>query len=184
VWDNTIEGVLGAGVFWVTGITVMNSSPVMVVGNDISAAFIGLWACGWNGQAFENSVHGNVQGLVLCKVPTYAEFFRISGRITGAELPATNWSVRQNVATDNVYYGYVVIDGANGNELVHNAAANNGADDMLLTGWFDYFGFCIPPSHDNMVIVNDPSITINDCGENNRIVGGDQVTPPDCAPCK
>ena len=72
--------------------------------------------------------------------------------------------------------GYLVIDGANNNTLINNQGGNNARVDMELTADTYRFGFLTPKSFDNFVDARShQDLTIKDCGDNNRVVGGVQI---------
>jgi hypothetical protein len=169
IFANTITlGGLGGD-----GITVINGDKVEVVANDASGGLFGIWICDRNGVLLDNRVRGNVIGIILCKVPAN-NIPLPSGVATGAELPATAWTVSGNTSTDN-QWGYVVIDGANNSTLRHNAASNNARYDMEFVGDSERFGFLTPFSFNNRAIINDPNLVVKDCGTNNKVIGGNQV---------
>ena len=130
-----------------------------------------------------NRVHDGFVGVILCCVPANS-FLLPSGAVVGSGVSAKNWFVQGNTATGNLYAGYLVIDGANKNLLVNNAASGNGVYDMELLGVTCLFGFQTPTSFNNTVVVGSHrNITINDFGTNNRVIGPVTVTHNVSAPC-
>jgi hypothetical protein len=153
---------------------VINGINARIEGNDVSGAIFGVWCCDKNGIYQQNYTHGNLIGMILCKVPENGILLP-SGNFTGAALAATNWKCKNN-QSDNNAYGYLVIDGARDNLLENNAAGNNAAYDMELTGDTYRFGFLTPASVNNTVKAGAyQNITIKDCGINNKVTGGIQV---------
>ncbi len=159
----------------VHGIVVINGKKAEVEKNDISNALFGLWACDEYGEAERNTFHENFIGLILCKVPANA-FPLPSGKLAGSALSGGKWKVEDNNATGNFDAGYLVIDGANNNFLKDNNASNNGTYDIELTGDTYRFGFLTPKSFENKVVAGKyNNIRIKNCGENNKIKGGQLV---------
>jgi hypothetical protein len=176
VWGNTIA--TGAG--GQHGITVVNAERSLIIGNDVSSSFFGIWACDKRGRLFYNNVHDNFVGIILCTVP--AELPLPSGGVVGAEFSCTNWVVRHNEAANHLDAAYLVIDGANNNFLTDNAASGSGTYDMELVGDSFRFGFLTPTSFENTAIIDDPDFVVKDCGLDNTVIGGDQVDI-DLDPC-
>jgi hypothetical protein len=111
----------------------------------------------------------------LCKVPANA-FPLPGGKLAGSALSAVAWKIEDNHSTGNFNAGYLVIDGANNNRLKNNNASNNGTYDIELAGDSFRFGFLTPKSFDNKVVAGKyKNILIKDCGENNKVVGGQLV---------
>jgi nitrous oxidase accessory protein NosD len=166
---------------WQTGavsdaesITIMNGKSVYVADNDISNALFGIWPCDKWGTCERNYTHGNLYGIVLCKVPPY--IVMPNGRITGAENSATDWKTRNNKSTDNLDTGILVIDGANNNIVENNELSRNTGYDIELTTDTYRFGFLTPLAFNNTVNAgNYPNIRVKDCGRNNRITGGVRI---------
>lgn len=170
VWGNTIE--IGAG--GDHGITVINAERARIIGNDVSGAFFGIWACDLNGRLLLNDTHGNFIGVILCRVPANA-YPLPSGALAGAEFPCGDWVVRNNTSSNNLDAGYMVIDGANNNFLSDNAGSGNGTYDVELVGDSLRFGFLTPTSFENTAIIDDPAMVVKDCGLDNTVIGGTQV---------
>jgi hypothetical protein len=121
--------------------------------------------------------------MILCDVPE-GSFLLPGGAIIGSDVSGNHWLAAGNTATGNIYAGYMVIDGANNNLLINNAASGNGVYDMELLGATCLFGFPTPTSFNNKVVVGSHrNITINDFGSNNRIIGQITVTHNVSAPC-
>ena len=153
-------------------ITIINGKNVYIADNETSNSVFGIWGCDENGIMERNNSHDNYIGYILCNVPT--DYIALpDGKWTGALLPATNWTVQENVAKDNFAEGYLVIDGAHENLLQNNDAQNSGTYDIELTTETSRFGALAPEAYDNEVIAGDfPNIRIKDCGTNNKITGG------------
>lgn len=178
IWRNAVQ----ASTDWQTGdlqfvhgIIVANGKKVHVVGNEISNAFFGLWACDKYGKALRNKLQGNYMGVLLCKVPA-GNYMLPDGTLVGAEFSGTSWFIGNNHASNNIFAGYVVIDGANSNKLVNNGAADNGRYDIELVGDSERFNFLTPTSFNNTVVAGKHSnVIIKDCGLNNAVIGGQLV---------
>jgi len=184
IWKNTISATPAwlTTFFAVHGVVVINGNKVRMVENDVSNAFFGVWACDREGRFFENNLHGNFIGLILCKVPQNA-FPLPGGELAGSDTSAIEWRVKGNQATGNFNDGYLVIDGANNNLLSGNAASGNAAYDIELSGDSFRFGFLTPKSFENTVITGQFSnLKIKNCGENNTVVGG-QLVDNSLDPC-
>jgi hypothetical protein len=157
------------------GIVVANGDQVWVVGNEVSGALFGIWACDERGRLLRNDAHDNLIGIILCKVPDDG-FALPDGTRFGSEFSGNHWFVRGNDASSNLDTGYLVIDGANNNILLKNTGSGNGAYDMELTADTERFGFLTPASFDNLVVATlTPELRIKDCGDNNRVFGGTQI---------
>lgn len=190
IWGNRIEA---TGAFFegtvaeADCIIVMNATGAQVLGNDASNGLFGVFASGSHGTLAGNRLHGNVIGVIFCKVPD-GGFQLPGGEVAGSEISATRWGATLNDCFDNLDAGYLVIDGASRNVLAANAASNNGTYDIELVGESTRFGFCTPTSFDNVVRSTGPfrNLVIKDCGEDNTVIGGDQVdigSDPCDAPC-
>lgn len=156
------------------GITIENGKSTYMADNDINNCVFGVWPCDQYGTSERNNFKGCLYGLVLCNVPP--AYIMPSGERTGSLTPGNNWKVRNNIATDNIEAGYLVIDGANHNFLENNDAARNGKYDMELTADTYRFGFLTPLSYNNYVNAgNYPNIRIKDCGRNNTVIGGVKI---------
>ncbi len=152
------------------GITVINGDDARVIGNKITGAVFGIWACDRNGVAYDNEAYGNLIGIILCNVP---QEIPLASGLTGSEEPGNNWLTKNNYAHDNFDVGYLVIDGANNNTLIDNRGGNNARVDMELTQDTYRFGFLTPKSFENTVVAGKyPNLTIKDCGTDNVINGG------------
>ncbi len=153
------------------GIVVVNGERAVILGNDIRNGLFGIWACDKYGTAAGNKVHGNLVGIILCKVPP-GNLPLPNGTFVGAEFAATNWTVTNNVANNNFAIGFLVIDGANNNYLgITNAASGNGQYDLELTTDTYRFGFLTPAAFENTVFAR-PDMTVKDCGIDNVVTGG------------
>lgn len=157
------------------GIVIINGKNATVNNNNVTGGLFGIWACDKNGHYKNNNMHGNYIGFILCKVPANALTLP-NGTTTGAQFSATNCKVQDNNAHDNFDAGYLVIDGANGNVLLHNAAANNGTYDIELVGDSMRFGFFTPTCANNLVNCGpNSSLIVKDCGVSNTVIGGVHV---------
>jgi hypothetical protein len=168
-----------ASLAWLTGeiaeadgIIAMNGSHVHITNNMVTNALLGIFPSGSKGYMTGNTATGNFIGVILCNIP--AESFELpDGSLVGSTVSATGWQVSNNTAHDNFDAGYMVIDGANNNNLANNAAWNNGTYDIDLVGPSLRFGFPTPTCFENNVEAGQhQNILIKDCGENNQINGG------------
>lgn len=168
--DNTIAAASGWSVGDFPeghGIVVIRGMRASIKGNNVAGATFDIWVSDFDGTLSQNMVSDGLSGVVVCRVPDGN--FLISGSDAGAPAPATRWKVTGNVATGNVW-GYLVIDGANGNDLVNNEAYGNQAYDIELTGETDRFGAMLPASYANRVTVGSSKhLVIKDCGVDNRV---------------
>lgn len=115
--------------------------------------------------------------------------------LQAGKVASTRWLISRNTTTRNFDAGVIAFDGANNNVILHNVASMNGLApfppksgpryDIELVGRDNRWGACVPASYSNLVIVGDPTITVNDCGTNNTVIGGRLITPSYCPfPCK
>ncbi len=157
-------------------IVIINGEEVKILGNDLSNGFFGAWLCDEDGKYKYNTTHGNIIGVILCKVPD-ASFPLPDGGFTGADKSGTDWKVKYNSSNNNIWEGYLAIDGANNNSIKHNSASGNGTYAIELAGDSYRFGFLTPTSFENNVKAGsgNDDITIKDCGEDNSVNGGDQI---------
>ena len=157
----------------VHGIVNINGNFNWIAGNDISNTVFGIWACDKNGFSISNDTQGNLIGQILCNVPENA-FPLPSGTLAGSETPGEGWMLQNNTSSGNFDAGYLVIDGANNNFLVGNKGNGNGTYDIELTSETDRFGPTIPGSSENWVVAFKNQ-TVKDCGDDNRVIGGELV---------
>ena len=102
----------------------------------------------------------------------------------GSEVPATQWQVHNNLASNSFDTGYLVIDGANRNHMSNNAASGNARYDIELAGDTNRFGFFAPTSRHNQVAAGSHhGLVIKDCGQRNRLKGFDAVVDTTTDPC-
>jgi parallel beta-helix repeat protein len=155
----------------VMGIVDINGAGALIRDNNVSdVAFgFGIWACDLNGRASHNVVSNSFIGIIACKVPPGG--FIIDGVPVGSINSGAGWIIRDNLASGN-QWGYLVIDGANGNTFANNAASGSAVYDMELSGDSFRFGFLTPMSFNNVVDARRQNISIKDCGLNNTIRGG------------
>ena len=151
----------------VYGIMIVNGKKSSIVGNRLSNTIFGSWLCDEDGRYFGNSSEGNFIGSILCNIPQYIPLK--DGSIIGSEIPATNWISMGNSSNDNLYTGYSITDGSNGNILSRNSSSGNGAYDIEAMGDTNFFGFFTPTAKNNKVILNRNQ-TIKDCAENTMII--------------
>ena len=154
------------------GVVIANGRNVVISNNQVSNGFFGIWPCDQGGVTMGNETFGCYYGQILCKVPLYIPLF--DGTVIGADESANHWLLINNNSHDNLYAGYVAIDGTHDNFIVGNKAANNAEYDIELTGATDRFGFLVPGSYNNHVYLT-PNFIVKDCGENNKVVGGQKV---------
>lgn len=151
------------------GIVLSDGHQNVLVLNEISNGVFGIFTGGTNGISFSNKTHDCLYGQVLCKVPAGQTV--VDGRSINTQGSTINWSVKFNAANNNLAAGYLVIDGAYNNFLIHNNGSGNGAYDIELTSDTERFGFLAPASHDNRVIAYH-WLKVKDCGVNNQVIGG------------
>ncbi len=168
-YDNTIEG---NGNIW--GF-IIASDFVKLKGNRVSGYSINIFIGGKRGIAYKNHASGNsgFTNFLLCT----PQFYTLpDGTFLARDEKYTThkWIVTSNTA-ENKGRNYVVMDGANTSKLYQNRSLNAGNHDILLNGDIPSQGF--PTSADNTVISigNYRDYRIQDCGQNNRIIGGDLI---------
>ncbi len=157
------------------GILVVNGFGNQVRANTVSEATFGIFVSGANGKLLDNTTSNNLVGINLCNFPVSIQL--PDGRLSGADLPATRWLIQGNTSTHNITVGYLVIDGSNNNILTNNAGGGNGLYDIELTPDTYRFGipYVLPASYDNVVNAGSHrDMTIKDCGDDNKVHGGDQ----------
>lgn len=150
----------------VHGIMIVNGKEAIVVGNTLTNHVFGAWLCDAGGRYFSNKSYENFIGSILCNIPQYIPLK--DGSIIGSKLPATNWTVMNNRSYDNVYTGYSITDGSNGNYMSRNASKGNGAYDIEVMGDTHFFGFFTPTAKNNQIVLGSNQ-TIKDCAENTKI---------------
>ena len=156
----------------ITGISVVNGTAIRIIQNKISAFDWNILCGGKDGIIQENELFGSRNlGLDLSFFPPILQ--TSAGDIIGSSIPATNWWVQDNYAHHNIV-GYSVDSGANNNTLINNRGENNEIFDLSLSQEGpNALGIITPASVDNFVDVRDNTeFTIQDCGDNNRVVGG------------
>ncbi len=151
------------------GIIFADGNHNNIVLNEVYGAVFGIWTGGNAGLSFSNNTHHCLYGQNLCKVPAGA--LSANDRIINTTGTTVNWKVKYNMSDNNIAAGYLVIDGATGNWLQHNCASGNGTYAFELTGDTYRFGFLTPKSVNNTVIAYR-GLTVKDCGENNKVIGG------------
>ncbi len=179
--QNTIVGTLlwqDGSVDVAAGVWVMNGDNVEIAQNNISNYLFGAFASDREGYLLRNTLHDNMFGIILCKIPT--DFKMPSGDIVGSELAAHRWQVRRNSAHNSGYAGYLIIDGANHNYISQNEASNSGTYDVELAGETDRFGFVAPTTFGNVAETGD--LLTKDCGVDN-LVHGTNLVDTSVDPC-
>lgn len=152
------------------GIVVINGDNVLVAQNTVRSGIFGIWACDRNGVLIDNDIQLSFVGVVLCKVPM--ELPMPDGTIVGSDESGNHWLTTGNNSSHNAW-GYLVIDGANNNTIINNAASENSVYDVELTADTFRFGFLTPAAFDNRFVAGRfRSIQVKNCGNNNTIVGG------------
>lgn len=175
IWKNTVvtTDTRWPDAFNPVGIVVSVGGQVKIAENDVSNAFTGIFVSDDKGLLSRNKSHENAfAGVIFCKWGP--PFPGPGGTIIEAEFSATRWLATRNNAHDNLV-GYLLLDGANRNRLVNNAASNNGPPfhDIELFG----ANGIQPTTFENHVVAGRyPEITIKDCGVDNNIEGGNQVS--------
>lgn len=182
IFGNTIVCAMGGSLGESDGIVNMNGAGAVIVDNEVSNALLAAFCSDHGGFFLNNYVHDNFVGMILCCVPE-GSFLLPDGEIVGSDTSGNHWLIAGNNATGNGHVGYLVIDRANHNLLVNNAASSNTDFDMELAGDTNLFGFCTPTCFQNTVIVmGHQTMLINDFGLNNFVRGGTVVHVP-IVPC-
>lgn len=159
---------VGSGL--VHNIIVVNGEHVKILGNDLSNARFGIFISDKKGHYKYNTTHGNLIGVVMCKVPQN-NIPLPDGGAAGADFAATEWKVQSNDSHGNVQEGYLLIDGSNNNLVKQNTASGNGTYAIQLQGDSYRFGFFTPAVFENTVNAYD-DMTVKDCGIDNTVTGG------------
>lgn len=179
IWKNNIQLTpksLAFEFFVAYGIVNINGDAVKITANKVTNGVFGIWACDKNGEARFNETFNNFIGFILCNVPPNDIALESGSAVGGSEEPGNRWQVTNNHSHDNFDAGYLVVDGANNNFLIDNRGGNNGTFDIDLTTDTERFGFPVPGSFENFVDAGSfDNISIKDCGENNLVIGGQQV---------
>jgi len=162
------------------GIIIANGTSVGMKRNDVANGLFGVFGSGVSNLYVRNRTHDGYIGLILCKVPS-GSYTTPSGEEAGSAVSATGYLVRRNQSVNNLAEGYLVIDGANGNVLVENAASDNGTYDCELAGDSYRFGFLTPACFNNVAVIA-PSMVVKNCGNDNQVFGGILVDN-DLDPC-
>lgn len=171
IWGNTVTCVPTLDL--PMGIIVCNGKHGLIADNNVSGGVFGIWPCDEKGIVMNNFVHANFVGLILCKVPV--GWTLPGGQVVGSDLPSIKWLAVNNRAANNDW-GYLIIDSANKNLVVNNAATNSGVYDVEFTGDTFRFGFLAPASFNNLFVAGShPNIGVKNCGINNTIIGGQLV---------
>jgi parallel beta-helix repeat protein len=176
--DNTVSSSGAHGILLVSG------SHAKVEHNTVNGAgFFGIWYCGAKGRSTGNVTTNCFVGAILCKVP--AGSLEVDGVLYGSDVAGRDWVVRDNVSSDNLTTGHLVIDDANNNLLINNTGSNNGTYDIELSGDSYRFGFLTPRSFANQVVIGpgNESLTVKDCGDNNSIIGTANIIDLTMDPC-
>lgn len=176
---------INASPAWQTGdignaiaILNINGKRNGILGNTVTDAFLGTFTSDEAGLFIGNELSANFIGYLLCKVTPVPFPDRT---LRSAETSCTDWLVLGNSSHDNFNTGYLVIDGANKNDLQGNKAANNAAYDIELAGVSERFGFTTPTSFDNRVVARQ-QLTVKNCGDGNTVIGGIVIDTTD-DPC-
>lgn len=178
-----IRNEIAASPLWQTGeitqsfgMIVINGRQARIYSNKLSGGITGVWACDRNGYLAGNELFGNLEGIILCRVPVEYNYTLPNGDVMFAEVSGAGWSVFSNDAHDNIQFGYQIIDGANRNFIVKNTASNNGQASYEFAGETGRFGLPnnAPTTFGNTAWI-DKEDTYLDCGEENRIFGGEFV---------
>lgn len=164
------------------GIVNINGVGTILARNTVSNATFGIWACDRSGLAFANTTSGNLIGLILCKVPA-SSYPLPDGDLVGAFSSAANWLAQSNVSFGNFSTGILIIDGANSNRVISNDSHDNGGYAVEFTADTFRFGFLTPASFNNVFVAGAfPAIQVKNCGNGNRIFGG-QLVDNSLEPC-
>ena len=153
------------------GIVIFNGNAVYVVGNTISNAFSGIFTGGRGGISIGNQTSQCFFGQIMCKA---FGLILPDERIENAVAATNRWFVAHNHSNDNLFSGYIVIDGSNGNYLTANYGSGNAVYDIEVAGDSERFGFFTPEAYNNTVEAFSAH-SVKNCGSNNRILGGNQI---------
>ena len=154
------------------GIFVISGRSARIIGNTVSGTLFGIFNSDKGGINWGNKTTGNLYGQIFCNATP--DFMDENGEVFGSIEPANHWLIAMNESDNNLYAGYVVIDGANKNTLLANRASGNAAYDIDLVGDSERFGFFTPTCFKNRVF-SYSDLIIKDCGEDNRVLGGNLV---------
>jgi len=150
------------------GIVLADGAYNSIVLNLITGGLDGIFTGGMKGIDFSNTTNNCFLGQIVCHLPDGE--YSVNGVVVDVEMPTNNWTIKYNKASDNVGFGYLVIDGSFSNFMYANNASGNGFYDIELAGDSNRFGFFTPTSHDNTVFAFH-WLKVKDCGENNRVYG-------------
>ena len=180
-WVYAIRNTIAASPLWLTqttifqsfGIVVVNGQRARVYSNTLSGGITGIWACDRRGYIVGNEFFGNLEGIILCKVPSEYNYLLPNGDLMAAEFSGEKWAVFYNDSHDNFDYGYQIIDGAASNFLVQNTASDNLSGAYEFAGETTRFGLTNPsPTSANNIAWIGNGDSYLDCGLDNQIVGG------------
>ena len=174
-WRNTIVGIttdLNGAIFPSTGIGVSVGQHIRILQNKITNCWLAIIVSSKNGTIQGNELFGNNTGIDLDFIPPI--FPLANGELFESDCPATNWTIQNNYAHDNMEDGYAIFAGSNNNKLLANRGDNNGFSDLFLSlDDFNVAGLPSPASFDNFIDTgNNKDFVIMDCGNTNEIVGG------------
>lgn len=170
---NTSPAWMTGEIIYATGLLNINGERNGVMGNTFTSSFLGSFTSDKDGIFIGNEMYGNAIGALLCKV---TPLVFPDQTVHQAAFSCQDWLYVGNSSHDNFNIGYLIIDGANENELQGNKAANNGNYDIELAGESMRFGFPTPTPEcfNNRVVARD-YITVKDCGSGNTVVGGTTI---------
>jgi Right handed beta helix region len=165
------------------GIEVINGRFVQITNNHVVCATFGIFASDKFGLILGNTVSMSYVGIQMCHLPPDPVFYTINGGTVSSDTPATNWSAIGNNVTSSAW-GYQVIDGANHNALLNNAASNNSPYDVEFAGDSYRYGFFTPTSSNNLFVAGSQTgLVVKDCGSNDKIIGNVQLVDHNADPC-
>lgn len=142
----------------------------------------GMFVCDRNGLVFRNQVDSSFYGYIYCTWPL--GFIQLDNGVDiGTTTSATGYLGLSNESHNSILDGYLIVDGANKNNIVNNFASNSGEYDVFFTGDFIDEGFFRPKSFENNFLAGRfRNIQVKDCGDNNNIFGG-QLVDTNLDPC-
>lgn len=161
------------------GITCADGKNVLLKDNHISHHGTGIFVSDEKGILLNNLCTSNTSdGITLCNLPDF--FLTLpDGGVIAAPGTCVDWVAANNTTNDNQAAGFQIIDGAAENILLGNESSNNAFTDYVLFGELDLGTIVFPTTRDNLLIsVQQPDAAIIDCGEDNLIVGGNQLGCP------
>jgi hypothetical protein len=165
------------------GIIIVNGHYVQITGNQVICAAFGIFLSDKFGFLHRNTVSMSYVAIQFCHLPPDPLFYTINGAGVSSDTPGTGWFAEGNNATQSAW-GYQVIDGANHNFLVNNAASNNSPYDVEFAGDSTRYGLFTPASFKNVFVAGSAQgLVVKDCGNNDVIRGHVHLVDHNVDPC-